>query len=273
MAILDQRRNPAMLHFTHKIIGSKDVYIVRDHHQVLLPWSITRSQLGQAPNLISLDHHTDTRPAFLAYALDRSHARINSIEREILRRKLVAALHCDETDSIQAAIGKLKHDEHISAATSSGIIDFAFVIQLMDSTGTALPDAPKDKILVVPTVCMPGCQNSPHNYECKNTLYDNVLDSSFLGPKLEEADRMSSICGIPSSRCKSYILDIDLDYFHTRKSVDPGDLKVFSWLVKGSSAITIALEPECVKELQVDGADLSAEYLLSRIESHIKRIE
>jgi len=138
---------------------------------------------------------------------------------------------------------------------------------------TPLQGTPAKKILVVPTVCMPGCQNSPHNYECKNTLYDNVLDSSFLGPKLEEADRMSSICGIPSSRCKSYLLDIDLDYFHTRKSVDPGDLKVFSWLVKGSSAITIALEPECVEELQVDGADLSAEYLLSRIESHIKRIE
>lgn len=265
-----------MQEFTRKAIGSKDVYIVRDHHQALLPWSIIRGGLDRAPHLITLDHHTDTRPAFLAHIyheLNGLHERINSSEGERLRSELIAALHYEDAGSVQAAIENLKHDEHISAATLSGIIDCAFVIQLMDSTGTVSSIAPDDKILIVPTVCMPGCQKSPHDQECIDALYDKVLDSSFLGPKLEEADAISSSCGLPAVFSNSFILDFDLDYFHTKASVDPKDLEVFSGLVRRSIAITIALEPECVEDLQSDGEDFSAEYLLGRIQAHIERIE
>ncbi|MCM1430722.1 MAG: hypothetical protein NC124_19915 [Clostridium sp.] len=44
-----------------------------------------------------------------------------------------------------------------------------------------------------------------------------------------------------------YILDIDLDYFHTMKSIDPSTKKIFSQLVKSAKAITIAKEPVCVE--------------------------
>lgn len=54
--------------FRHQNIGGKDVYVVDDHHQDLAPWALVRHQLGQAPNLITIDHHTDVYEAFLGHA-------------------------------------------------------------------------------------------------------------------------------------------------------------------------------------------------------------
>lgn len=46
-----------------------------------------------------------------------------------------------------------------------------------------------------------------------------------------------------------YILDIDLDVFHTVGSIEPKDPASFYRLIRGSLAITIATEAECVDEL------------------------
>jgi hypothetical protein len=265
-----------MQDFLHKMIGSKDVYIVRDHHWALLPWSIVRSRIGHPLSLITLDHHTDTKLAFLSYiyyALNRDPRRINSTEGERLRGEMIDAIYCQDEDSVRAAIKKLKHDEHVSAATLSGIIDFAYVVQLMDSSGTAIAEVPDDRMLIVPTRCMPGCEKSPHDQECVDALYDNVLDNSFLDFKLREASEICSAWGAGGPGSSPYILDIDLDYFHTKKSVAPENPSAFLRLAKNSVAITIALEPECVEELQAEGEGLSAEYLLDHLESLILQSE
>lgn len=46
----------------------KDVFVVDDHHRALATWTCVRRGLEQAPNLITIDHHTDTDEAFLGYA-------------------------------------------------------------------------------------------------------------------------------------------------------------------------------------------------------------
>ena len=46
----------------------KDIYVVNDHHKALVAWVFVRRSLDTAPNLITIDHHTDTHEAFLGHA-------------------------------------------------------------------------------------------------------------------------------------------------------------------------------------------------------------
>lgn len=54
--------------FRHRRVCDKDVYVVDDHHQALAPWVLIRRRLDRAPNLITIDHHTDVHEAFLGHA-------------------------------------------------------------------------------------------------------------------------------------------------------------------------------------------------------------
>ena len=69
-----------------------------------------------------------------------------------------------------------------------------------------------------------------------------------------------------------YILDIDLDYFHTQKSISPHNQFFFSKLVKESVAITIAKESRCVLDLRTDGEEITSKSLLKDLLDHIARI-
>jgi hypothetical protein len=282
--------------YSHEIINDKDVFIVRDHHHALLPWSIVRTKHEKAPILISLDHHTDSRPAYLSHMF-HVHGEDN-VNNEALRVQLVSELDYSEENSVKAAIQKLRHDEHIHAATLSDVISIAFVIQLMDSTGTASEEhkqymedrfgngfpwnddveepkppftfkVPNNGIFIIPTLCLPWCERMPHNDECQKVLYDSVLEDAFLEEKIREGNEMAVFANIQDIEKQSYILDIDLDYFHTRKAVKPNAIEVFSRLVRNASAITIALEPSCVENLSIEGENLSSEYLLEKIMGHI----
>lgn len=70
--------------------------------------------LKTAPHVLTLDHHTDTLPAFARY--DGTHAephekRIDRADGEALRR----------------AIRDLRHDEHFDFAVGNGIISSAAI--------------------------------------------------------------------------------------------------------------------------------------------------
>ena len=70
-----------------------------------------------------------------------------------------------------------------------------------------------------------------------------------------------------------YILDIDLDVFHTVASIEPKDASTFHRLIRGALAITIATEAECVEELwhEEEEAKLAAGDLLSRLLGHVEQ--
>lgn len=120
-------------YFQRRHIAGKDVYIVDDHHKVLAPWALIRRTLDHAPNLITIDHHTDVYESFLRHA--HLQTMDGSADTWELSRSFVKKVDFRSDQSLAWAIEHLSHDEHIDAATMSGVLNYAFCIQLSDNCG------------------------------------------------------------------------------------------------------------------------------------------
>lgn len=282
--------------FKHLDFGGKDVYVVDDHHYALAPWALMRRRLGRAPNLITLDHHTDVHEAFLG------HAHLETYESGgdawALARDLVKRIDWQNDQSLLWAIEHLRHDEHIDAATLSGVLNYAFCIQLSDHGGnpsieqqeydadrqarwpqpTKLPpprrpmtyEDPANHIFVISHDCAIGCNRMPHNDDCVVEHGNMVIESIYLDDQLTRGTEMSRSVGIDHLEAQSYILDIDLDVFHSRQAIEPADRTTFYRLIRNAVAITVATEAECVEELKFDGEEIDADFLLARVVEHIQ---
>ena len=282
--------------FKHLDFGGKDVYVVDDHHYALAPWALMRRRLGRAPNLITLDHHTDVHEAFLG------HAHLETYESGgdawALARDLVKRIDWQNDQSLLWAIEHLRHDEHIDAATLSGVLNYAFCIQLSDHGGnpsieqqeydadrqarwpqpTKLPpprrpmtyEDPANHIFVISHDCAIGCSRMPHNDDCVVEHGNMIIESAYLDDQLARGAEMSRGVGIDHLESQPYILDIDLDAFHSRQAIDPADRTTFYRLIRNAVAITVATEAECVEELKFDGEAIDADFLLARLLDHIQ---
>ncbi len=280
----------------HQDVCGKDVYIVDDHHYALAPWALIRRQLGRAPNLVTLDHHTDVHEAFLG------HAHLETYESGgdawALARDLVKCIDWQNDQSLLWAIEHLRHDEHIDAATLSGVLNYAFCIQLSDHGGNPsleqqeydadrqarwpqppkLPpprrpmtyEDPANHIFVISHDCAIGCSRMPHNDDCVVEHGNMVIESIYLDDQLARGSEMSRCVGIEHLEAQPYILDIDLDVFHSRQAIEPADRTTFYRLIRNAVAITVATEAECVEDLKFDGETIDAEFLLARLMEHIK---
>ena len=282
--------------FQHQNICGKDIYIVKAHHHALAPWAMMRRKLGQAPNLLTIDHHTDTHEAFLG------HAHILTMHCHddpwALAETLVKQIDFRDDQNLAWAINLLRHDEHIHAATRSDILGYAFCIQLSDDGGNQsieqlayaadrqarwpLPptvqvprrpmtyDKPDNHIFVISHDCAVGCTKRPHDDECLVQHGNMIIESNYLEDQLVRGAEMSVCVGLPHLEEQPYILDIDLDAFHSKKAIEPDDPSTLYRLIKNSTMITIATEPECVDELKFDGESIDADMLLNRLLRHIK---
>lgn len=281
----------------HRNVCGKDVYIVEDHHHALAPWALMRRKLDRAPNLITIDHHTDTNEAFLGYA----HLETMNDQGDAwtLATELVKQIDFRDDQSLEWAIERLRHDEHIHAATMSGVLNYAFCIQLSDSGSNPsieklaydadrqgrwpqpstlqIPqrpmtyEEPADHIFVVSHDCAIGCAKMPHDDDCVIQHGNMIIESIYLDDQLVRGAEMSRCIGLSGIEEQPYILDIDLDAFHSRKAIEPIDPSTFYNLIKNSVAITIATEAECVDELKFEGETIGAEMLLDRLMTHIER--
>lgn len=285
--------------FNHLSIKGKDVYFVDDHHKAFAVWALIRRQLTAAPNLITIDHHTDTYEAFLGHAhWEAYEGRV--ADQEAFRLSQVAEIDWRSDESVAKAVGQLKHDEHIDAATCSRTLDNAFCIQLSDSDATPSieqlafdqstqdnwpnpPSAPKperpmtyapaaNRIYALPFDCFIGCRAMPHNDDCHARHSDEIIEARYLDDQLQRGAEISKFVGLPDLEAAPYILDIDLDAFHSRRAIAPQDPSTFYRLIKNAVAITIATEAECVEDLWLDDDDqMAANELLNELLAHIDK--
>lgn len=290
---------PLNTFFKRHAIKGKDIYVVDDHHKALAAWVLVRRSLRATPNLITIDHHTDTHEAFLGHAHREAYeGRVE--DQEVFRVGLVARINWRSDASVAEAIGNLRHDEHIDAATCSGVLGNAFCIQLSDSGATPSveqldfeksmgenwpnpPTVPKpqrpmtyvpaaNRIYALPFDCFIGCRARPHNDDCLVRRSDEIIETRYLDDQIARGSEISRCFGLPVLEAAPYILDIDLDAFHTRRAINPENPSTFYRLIKNAVAITIATEAECVEEEWLEDEDqMNSAELLQELLGHINK--
>ena len=254
--------------FELRMIHGKCVYVVDDHHKALAAWALIRRDLDDASYLLTIDHHTDTDEAFRGYACLAAYED-SSVDEEDLAARLLGAIDWSSDESIAEAISKLKHDEHIHAATKSGILGASFSIQLSDQGGCVEPNA--EGIYVVPHKRAMTCQKKVYDDECALHHALEIIETPYLDDQMRRIGEITKCLGQADIETLPYILDIDLDAFHSMKAAQPDDASTFRRLIRGAYAITIATEAECVRQLWKDKDNLpSADRLLTVVMDHIE---
>jgi hypothetical protein len=267
--------------FKCKIVEGKRIYVVDDHHKALAAWAEERRRLDTPPNLITIDHHTDICEAFSSHASCAMWENPDTDE-ESLRNGLIDKIIWRDKESVEHSIALLKYDEHIHAATMSGILAAAFCIQLSDGDGRPLEESKADhagrddqlietNIYVVPFKCAIACHKSIYDDECKVHHALEIIETPYLDDQLSRGAIFARHIGMEDMESSPYILDIDLDVFHSSRAVRPEDPSTFYRLIRNAVAITLATEAECVEELWQDPAYvLTADQLLQIVLGHIE---
>ena len=209
-----------------EMIGTIPVYLVEDHHHALLPWREIRRSLGVAPHVLTLDHHTDTLPAFTHY------------------NEVNGGCHPIHVP-VEEALKELRHDEHFDFAVRNGLIRSATIFSHVNFAIDVNP--------ALTIVHDPPVDELP---ETLAEYYAMVLESDFLTQNLKQAPLPPDV---------PYILDIDLDCFKGERSVMPEDPTVFRELVRNAAAVTICRERDWVRLLNLDYGKLQYEFFLEKL--------
>ena len=96
-----------------------------------------------------------------------------------------------------------------------------------------------------------------------------ILEAPYLHTELALTQEIATSIGLPDFLAEPYILDLDPDFFHTRKSLSPDDPSVFHSLIRGASAVTIATEPDCTVRCWLDPQPPRIEEMLQRLYRHV----
>jgi hypothetical protein len=201
--------------------------------------------------------------------------------------------------SVEAAVALLWNDEHINAALKSGIIALAVLITFqrrLPSTvreemararnhfdfedisagpwGGAVSPTVEDHTIrhgfcfLRPNDCG-DCKRSEHS-ECHRLARDRAIESPTLDGKLAVIRRARDKLSLPFISDYPYVLDIDLDYFTTERSISPLSPQTFVKMVRDATAITVAKEPDFVQRCKLDAESINSEMLLGRLLTYIE---
>ncbi|ASA23422.1 UPF0489 family protein [Paenibacillus donghaensis] len=282
------------------IIGDKHIFVFEHHHFALLPWAEIKCKINEELVVISLDHHTDTHSPFLSFVYNNSKNKGEQKEKELVK-SLIKAIDYRDQNTVYNAIMKLKHDEHIYTAIETKIINKAFIIShdnysdepqsLEEAKRLSLHKtdpikfffregiASRPRTYPFATVYMP-----PYEPETElsimngfstfsNLDIDNiVLEDDFLFDKFKILNEMCpAVVSDKGTFSVKYILDIDLDYFHSNLSIEPKSCSVFYNLIRNAEIITIAKESVCVDLLKHNNEDINSGALLEKLFSHIRK--
>lgn len=291
-------------------ICGKKVYIFEDHATALIPWAECRQQLDRAPKLFTLDFHTDVMAAFNAYECLQEFGEFGAPSGETADQ-LCAAIDYRDDGSVERAVEKLRNDEQIDAAIKAGIIDYAFVVSYdgrglrasnakpqkrfridagekqpndmitltlteiedppNEASNNTTPEIPDDKMVVIDWeegFEYPSIQITDDDTRRHSNL---AIESEYLNAKLKVADEICRAIGQPDFINGKYILDIDLDYFRTEKSIAPENTQTFYELIRNAEIITVALEPKFVALERLSGEKITSNFLLSCLLEHIRK--
>ncbi len=279
---------------TRRTIGGKPVVCFDSHHYALLPWQEWRQKLGQPLHLLTIDYHTDTHLAFLRYAHNvrggnpaatKPHAKQDRAAR-------LAKLSWDDDASVEAAVRDLHHDEHIDAAIQCGIVETVFVLgherndaleslemeawwernpNILAQPGDPRPEPPFTYAIPSNRVVLLA-DDKPHQGEkALHKWRSEIIDTDYLRARLANAADVCRSAKEADPFSAPFILDIDLDAFNTRQAIEPKDPSAFYDLIRRAHGITIALEPDCVKNCQRKGQKLTAAWLEERLLAHIEK--
>lgn len=240
------------------MVTSSKIHIVDSHNKVLSAWADYRKILTHPPRLITLDHHTDTSRPFRRFIANNYGKSLSESQFNSIQKSLLGSIQYAEPLTVVNAIEKLNNDEHIVAAINSNIISSAFVIahNAMNTEMTTYLDHKIICHMVNETFTVNGLTKPDYNI---------VLESSFLEQALKAFDDILTKAKEPHLLSEPYILDIDLDYFNTFKSIEPKDSSRFKELANNAGLVTIATEPEYVKNCAMDSG-LTSKYLLNKLE-------
>lgn len=247
---------------TEKVVGEKKIYIVSNHHEVIIPWSEYASSNETAPVLLTFDHHMDTRSAFYRHC-----RKIAGLEWRTVKDQLIANADINKSSTIRAALEKLCNDEHIDFALQTGMISDAVVFSLL-SAGICR-DYANSKIYYIDPCCTSKWNKSSQGDECQIDVYNKVIEGEELLFKLNQINQFIPDFFTGNRINRKFILDIDLDCFHTKKAINPADMSVFNYLVNNAEIVTIATEGYYV-ELEKKDNDINESYLLEKLLSHIE---
>jgi hypothetical protein len=216
------------------------IRVVEEHHHALAEWARHRRSCAGAPALLTFDHHTDTLPAFGRVAAD-----------ETERRRLVAAFDYRDDASVEAALARLRHDEHIDLALRGGVVGRAVIVAHADHPGCA-----NEKIRVVCDRSWPEMQlllNDPARFE---PLARRVFESDFLEARLAEAGFTPE---------PGFLFDLDLDYLLTPEALKPKDGRLLRHLLGIAGLVTVSMERDWVRLLRLSPG-LASDFLLASFE-------
>ncbi len=247
---------------TEKVVCGKKIYIVENHHEVIIPWSEYASNNETAPVLLTFDHHMDTRSAFYRHS-----RKVAGLEWRPVRDQLIADVDINESSTIISSLERLCNDEHIDFALQTGMISDAVVFSLMNAD--ICTDYANSKIYYIDPCCTSKCKKSSHDDECQINVYDNVIEGEELLFKLNKINKFIPGFFISNRINKKFILDIDLDCFHTKKAINAVDMSVFNYLVNNAEIVTIATEGYYV-DLEKKDNDINENYLLEKLLVHIE---
>lgn len=256
-----------MINYGKVKINNKDICIVEEHHHVLEYWTELREILGDLPIVITLDHHTDTRTAFTVKICEDNNY-IFPEDWEQKSYKMVSNVNLRNKNELKNMFTLLRNDEHIDFAIKGDIISECFIIAYRS-------DIDQGKIHPLENTCYIGCNKESHDDDCSIIHWNQAIESILLQHKLSLMNDVKSNLVVNNIITENYILDIDLDYFHTIQSIHPKDTEVFYKLIRNASMITIATEPFYVNEWKNMGHELddnfNSEYLLNQLLCHIEQ--
>ena len=214
-------------------ISRKSIYIFDSHKYALLMWGYFSNR--KAPfKLITIDYHTDTRLAFNKYSWDYFKTNSQEIDRAKIRKFAANQIDPDNIKCVYSNLNQLQNDEQIDAALKLNYISDAIVI----SCSNEFADEDINYFL---NECHRGWSYFYPYEQVENPYEAFPYINSYLLNRLED----EYFEGMGFSYQNSYspfVLDIDLDYFPTRLSLQPKHRDIISQLVKNAEFITIARE-------------------------------